>query len=557
MKVFSPFLNGNITTSGSFNVPNHPSTASIQNPLTGSLFHDDTDGILKIYTGTQWQVVGEQATPAPYVNTDIEYLLVAGGGGAGMLAGGGGGAGGLLSSSLASVESGSSFTITIGGGGAGATVDGGNGIAGVNSSIAGTTITTLTSIGGGLGPHGTAGGSGGSGGGGGYFNASSIGGSGTVGQGNDGGAGGLGSDSTTYPCGGGGGAGTVGSDAVSQGLGGDGGDGKQSSITGTSTHYAGGGGGSGATTPGTGGLGGGGNGGQIFSGILAQSGTPNTGGGGGGGRTPAGSGGSGVAIFAYNSGAFNAVGGIVGDAGNGIKYNQFNSSGTFKVGSTSDFDIVTDSLQINLDAGNFTSRGNSTWTDLSGNANNASVINAVLDQDFYYSLDGNSDYFSVPYNSSFNSATFTTETWVKFDNFSRYHHLMCYFVEVAGQRVFYMRSYNNTAGLQLGVLNSSNVTQSLLSNTTNLSTGTWYHIVGTADGINLKIYVNGNLDSSAAQTVSVNTGATNRPMRIGNIEGYEGTYDLAGDIAQSRYYTKALTAAEVLQNYNATKTNFI
>ena len=48
MKVFSPFLNGNTTTSGSFNVPNHPGTGSIPNPLTGSLFHDDTDGILKV-----------------------------------------------------------------------------------------------------------------------------------------------------------------------------------------------------------------------------------------------------------------------------------------------------------------------------------------------------------------------------------------------------------------------------------------------------------------------------------------------------------------------------
>jgi len=78
MKVFSPFLNGTTTTSGSFNVPNHPSTDSIPNPLTGSLFHDDTDGILKIYTGTQWQVVGEQAVPVYNPNATFSDLSLTG-----------------------------------------------------------------------------------------------------------------------------------------------------------------------------------------------------------------------------------------------------------------------------------------------------------------------------------------------------------------------------------------------------------------------------------------------------------------------------------------------
>ena len=582
MKVFSPFLNGNTTTSGSFNVPNHPTSSAIINPTTGSLYHDTTDSVLKVYTGTQWQIVGEQEVVLP--STDIEYLLVAGAGGGGggsdtggYTGGGGGGAGGYISSSLSSILSGSSFSITIGAGGTGGPFNTTNNVGtdGGNSSINSDILPTLSVIGGGGGGAGgddtnptRIGKDGGSGGGSGY--RSLIGGSGTIGQGTDGGH----ASSGEQGSGGGGGAFTPGVDGTDSPVyytGGSGGNGYTSQITGMPIAYAGGGGAGGldldAYDPngGDGGNGGGGTGGynpstpSVYNGTNGEA---NKGAGGGGGTrhtvsNTGGSGGSGVAIFAYDSGSINAAGGIIGDAGNGRKYNQFNTSGTFKVGSTSDFGIVTDSLQINLDAGNFTSRGTSTWTDLSGNANNASVINAVLDQDFYYSLDGNSDYFSVPYNSSFNSATFTTETWVKFDNFSRYHHLMCYFVEVTGQRVFYMRSYTNTAGLQLGVLDSSNVTQSLLSNTTNLSTGTWYHIVGTADGVNLKIYINGNLDSSAAQTVSVTTGATNRPMRIGNLEGYEGTYDLAGDIAQSRYYTKALTATEVLQNYNATKTNFI
>ena len=35
------------------------------------------------------------------------------------------------------------------------------------------------------------------------------------------------------------------------------------------------------------------------------------------------------------------------------------------------------------------------------------------------------------------------------------------------------------------------------------------------------------------------------------------TYNMPAEVGQVRFYHKELTAAEVLQNYNATKTNFI
>jgi len=98
MKVFSPFLNGDTTTSGSLNLPQHPTSASISNPNTGSIYHDTTDNIVKVYTGTQWQVLGEQTTPGAggggASGIDIEYLLVAGGGAGGNNIAAGGGAGG-------------------------------------------------------------------------------------------------------------------------------------------------------------------------------------------------------------------------------------------------------------------------------------------------------------------------------------------------------------------------------------------------------------------------------------------------------------------------------
>jgi len=349
MKVFSPFLNGDTTTSGSLNLPQHPTASAIINPNTGSIYHDTTDNVVKVYTGTQWQVLGEQTTPAPAVaSADIEYLVVAGGGGGAIQHGGGGGAGGYLSSSLASVTSGSSFTVTVGSGGAGGAYSGGNtsGINGVDSSIAGASISTITATGGGGGSSyatQTVPGDGGSGGGGGnQTSGAQTGGSGTAGQGNDGGDGAT--SSTNYPSGGGGGAGAVGGNG-SAGVGGNGGIGKQSPITGTATYYAGGGG-SGTYnggTPGTGGLGGGATGVSALN-TNGNTGTANTGGGGSGGNGgegySGGAGGSGVAIFAYNSGSLSGLGGIKSSRSDGHVVHTFNSSGTLTIGGPNDNPII-------------------------------------------------------------------------------------------------------------------------------------------------------------------------------------------------------------------------
>ena len=242
------------------------------------------------------QTVTVAASPA----YDIEYLVVAGGGASDL--GGGAGAGGYLSSSLSSIESGTSITVTVGAGGAGSTNSAGRrGNNGQDSSIAssaGTSFTTVTSIGGGAGSTGNdadkSGGDGGSGGGVRYYDYLADGsrapGSGTVGQGNDGGS----ATYAHYVSGGGGGAGAAGESTTTNDSG-DGGIGRQSSITGTATYYAGGGGGGGGysgTSTGNGGSGGGGNANGGSAGA-------NTGGGGAGGgvNSSAGNGGSGVVIL--------------------------------------------------------------------------------------------------------------------------------------------------------------------------------------------------------------------------------------------------------------------
>ena len=261
-------------------------------------------------------------TPQTY---SADFLVIAGGsGGGGGTSGGagGGGAGGYRASfnSESSGGGGSSetaltfnpstvYTITVGAGGAGGTASDGDteiGQPGNTSSISGSDITDITTVGGGGGGGGAstnpraAGQDGGSGGGAGDPNGSVTPGNGTSNQGFNGGASASGGNDNYQQGGGGGGAGSVGL-AASSTAGGNGGAGVASTITGSSVSRGGGGGGGrGQSASGAAGTAtaGGGAGSSTGAGSAA---TANTGGGGGGkrggGSFAGGNGGSGIVIL--------------------------------------------------------------------------------------------------------------------------------------------------------------------------------------------------------------------------------------------------------------------
>ena len=547
-------LSGSLQISGSFALPLAVNTASISNPLTGSIIIDQSDNNkTKIYNGNEWKEIASQGVAV----ADIEYLVVAGGGGGGEgYYGGGGGAGGLLSSSLSSVESGSTFTVTIGSGGSGGnsqTVDGGNG---VDSSIAGASISTITTTGGGGGAsrNSDPGADGGSGGG--AALPSNSGGSGTVGQGNDGGT----LPAEKYGAGGGGASqagqvppGVYSGSPQNDSLGAPGGSGSYSSITGTSTPYAGGGGGGARTTYSSNGIDGGpGGGGAGGAYVAGTAGTANTGGGGGGGGNngdDGGAGGSGVVILAYDSGSINAVGGLTGDAGNDRKYHQFNQSGTFKAGSTSDFGIVTDSLVSHYDAGNFASRGTSTWTDLQGNYNGTAAGDPTL-TNFYYDFDGTGDYFNLGYSTNYTE--FTVEAWVNSDNAG-----LADYQSIIGKwwdgtnRGFALYMISNTFRVIIAYTDANS--DHIFDHGTT-STSTWHHVVFGWKNQEGYIFSADNSVTTASISKDIRTNTQN--WLIGE-QDYRVLKEWDGKIAQVRIYNKKLTSNEISQNYNATKTNFV
>jgi hypothetical protein len=75
---------------------------------------------------------------------------------------------------------------------------------------------------------------------------------------------------------------------------------------------------------------------------------------------------------------------------------------------------------------------------------------------------------------------------------------------------------------------------------------------------NNKIYINGQNQSLSQVTGTENTGNRNFNSGNGRISSWliNDNFFISMDLAQFRVYNRALTSAEVIQNYNATKKRY-
>src|SRR3990167_3483110 len=85
------------------------------------------------------------------------------------------------------------------------------------------------------------------------------------------------------------------------------------------------------------------------------------------------------------------------------------------------------------------------------------------------------------------------------------------------------------------------------NSTTAPSTGVWYHVQGTYDGTNIRLYINGALEA----TTTVNAPSNNATaFDIGSYSVDATTYAFNGTVDEVRLYNRALSPAEVSQLYN-------
>jgi hypothetical protein len=207
--------------------------------------------------------------------------------------------------------------------------------------------------------------------------------------------------------------------------------------------------------------------------------------------------------------------------------------------------IVSDGLVLYLDAANLRSYSGSgsTWLDLSGFGNTCSLINGPAligtGSTSSISFDGSNDYatvYSIP-TTFWTGGSWTVETFLFNNNPTSGDYAI---VGTANQLHLLIRS--GTA--HLGLYNND------VASVVQISTTKWTHIAFQYDASNYNklVYINGSLNNSSIGSAINVSGAS---TQIGKVSWGYNYFN--GKIAYMKFYNRALTSQEILQNFNATR----
>jgi hypothetical protein len=206
--------------------------------------------------------------------------------------------------------------------------------------------------------------------------------------------------------------------------------------------------------------------------------------------------------------------------------------------------IATDGLVFALDAANprcYAGTGLTAF-DLKG-----SIVSALVNGTGFssvnngtFTFDGSDDYVTSSSDSGIAGANARTLcAWAKFNNISS--SVVCGIGNAnVDFNLFEIQAFQSRLiGHRFG---------DIINGTTILSTGIWYFTAYTYDGTTSKLYLNASLEGSINETLTT----VNTPFTIGK-KGFASNSNMSGSVPQALLYNRALTAAEIRQNYNATK----
>jgi hypothetical protein len=158
-----------------------------------------------------------------------------------------------------------------------------------------------------------------------------------------------------------------------------------------------------------------------------------------------------------------------------------------------------------------------------------------------FDFDGSSHYFTVPNNADFQPTTMlSVAAWVKGDTWGTGTSTNTivrkgdttpnnYTLQIADGKVEFLLDGSDGSGIR---------------GNTALTTGQWYHIAATWDGVTAKIYVNGVLDNSPGTAKTGPIASDARPLFIG---GRPAGQFFDGMIRDVRLYNRPLLSNELVQ----------
>ena len=238
----------------------------------------------------------------------------------------------------------------------------------------------------------------------------------------------------------------------------------------------------------------------------------------------------------------------------------------------SGIDIVTDDLVFYVDAANKRSYpGSGTTVNNLMGSDTGTLTNGTAfssDNKGYFDFDGTNDYIDFGDNDIYtfgdgsNDSAMTISSWANADDISGFTMVSKYF-NYAGEYQFYVATddklywvvYDDSVG-------SYGAFEYIFTGVLTPYNNQWINLVGTYDGRGgssarngLKIYINGVLQSTTTATYDTYVAMENTSLDL-EMGKLNNSYS-NGKIATLQLYKKELSAAEVLQNYNALLPRFL
>ena len=223
--------------------------------------------------------------------------------------------------------------------------------------------------------------------------------------------------------------------------------------------------------------------------------------------------------------------------------------------------IITTNNVLLLDANSYSGSGQ--WLDTSGSDNHGTITSSG--SGLTYVSDGNASYFNFADNSTNNrfitdSGMFnpnqdhTFSIWVRMDFSGSAYQAFCAEDNLTGGLLYrYVNNQGGDNGLML--LKSYQTDLGTFSNSSGLSNNTIYNFTFTRSSNTFTAYINGvNRNPNTGSTLGTLTSSETsfyHPNNIGS--DVNAIDDLEGRLYHVSAYNTALTASDVLHNYNALK----
>ena len=217
--------------------------------------------------------------------------------------------------------------------------------------------------------------------------------------------------------------------------------------------------------------------------------------------------------------------------------------------------IVINGLVLELDAASKNSYPGSgtTWNDLSGNNNNGTLINSPTfssTNEGIFIFNGTTQNISLPSSLTRLNTNYSIGVWFLPTRVASSY--------LTSDWSFSGRNYNVTTEtnnkIQLTIGNGSTSQDTGLQSSLTLTTNAWHHATFVVNSTTRTIYMNGVFDNSAVGSYS--GGVTSNARNIATSFDRNAADFFQGNIATTQFYNRSLSATEVLQNYNATKSRF-